>query len=236
MPKSYFAKSFVSFISERLTKTSNFTYTLLEGLYLVNSSQTNARRSENSIDLFEGLFPTKTNKSKNSKNETNITIGDDVDMMYESDRCTEYDRITGNAKSLSTFLKKDDTYVDIKCKRESYTTKAKLTRNLKKWVVYTILLILAIPCIAWLFWLLLGYFEVYTGNRVVVIITESVVGGLLALLLVLKTCNYFHFSKRIINNLRWTKCFDAFGSCTSLICQTLLVLLLLFIGFVFFFS
>ena len=203
MPKSYFAENFVSFVSERLTKTSNFAYTILEGLYLENrtSSQTHTSKSKNRfVDDFklEQLFPNYSIESQttnSSKKSTSITIGDDADIM--NDEMSSFNKHT-NTKSLSTFLLSDDTYVDIKCKRKSYTTKVKLKTAVKKWSFYTFFVLL--------FWLLLGCFGVISHVSLAFIIPVSIGGVIVTLLLLMKTNNYVRFSNDIINNSWFYKC------------------------------
>ena len=125
LPKSYLAETFVSFISERLKNTSNFYFTLFEGRYCFKVSQTHA-----------------------SKGKYSLTIGDDIDLMYDQLRIFKRNGFY-RTKSLSTFLKSDDSLVNIKCKRKTYTTRAGLKTAIRKWVIYSILLILVILIMQW---------------------------------------------------------------------------------------
>ena len=126
VPMSFFTNSFVSFISERLIKSSTFYYTSLEGrkIHRVNRNQTNLGQS----------FGSKTIS----------TIGDDIESMYD-----QLEKYKNNgfyeSKSLSTFLESDETPTQIKCKRKSHTSKAKSKKTFR-------LLVLRICCFLLIFW------------------------------------------------------------------------------------
>ena len=115
LPESFFAEIFASCIFERLEKTSNFYFTSLEGLY--------------------SLSPVE-------KKKYTLTIGDDIDLMSDQLRIFESNS-SYSSKSLSKFLKSDDSCVYIKCKRITYTTKAGLTTVvLKAGIHFTVLSII----------------------------------------------------------------------------------------------
>ena len=203
MPNRYFAKNFVSFISQRLTKSVNFTFTILEGLYLANSSQTNASKTENSERfLLEGVLPTKNNARKN---EMSITIGDDVDTIQIMGTPLTplvpghgVRGVNGYAKSLSTFLNSDDTYVDIRCKRYSFTTRQ--TLNTEYWYIYFFFVFAAcgvcVFFVSTIYILIMSYYPAGPGMRVVAPIAA---GAIFVAGVILKNCYYLHFSHKVLN-------------------------------------
>ena len=131
LPMSLFTETFVSFISERLIKSSTFYYTALSGrkIHQVNKSQTTSGQSFRGQDA--------------------LTIGDDIESMYDQLK-TYKDNGFYKSKSVSTFLEADETLTQIKCKRKSYTSKAKSKKTFR-------LSICRVSCILLIFWGLLAY-------------------------------------------------------------------------------
>ena len=109
LPVGFFTANFVSFISERLIRSSNFNYTVLEGFYREKCSETNS-----------------------NKRKKRFTIGDDIELMSEQ---LENFKSNGfyQSKSSSSFLNNDDSFSEIKCQRQSFTTKAILKTVIKIW-------------------------------------------------------------------------------------------------------
>ena len=109
----YYNHHFVSFIFQRLFGSAKIYFTLLGG---------RQRDLGNTVEI----VTTDSDKSKDI-----LTIGDDIDLMYDQLKKYEKNKIFKSI-SRSIILEIDDNFSELECKRKSYTRNAETSKNIRR--------------------------------------------------------------------------------------------------------